>query len=200
VFYTDILKQLHDFSADDVTLYWWYANSLFPENLTAWKNSNWHYSQSVFWLKEHFVFSMGQLFHRIYEPCMVGWKNGNKHHMNGEFATFTEWWKLEKKTFEDHIDAWYAKRDKTNEYIHPTQKPVRLAERALKRSSDEGDIVLDAFAGSGSTMIACDQLKRKTRLIELDPKFCDAIVKRWVQYKEDPTIIKNGNTEIWDIK
>lgn len=87
--------------------------------------------------------------------------------------------------------------NKLNE--HPTQKPVRLAERALKRSSEKGDIVIDAFGGSGSTMIACDQLERRARLIELDPKYADAIVGRWCKYKEDPKVIKNGKEIQWQV-
>lgn len=74
---------------------------------------------------------------------------------------------------------------------------MQLAERALKRSSEKGDIVLDAFGGSGSTMISCEQLGRSARLIELDPKFVDAIVGRWCKYKEDTAVIKNGKEIQW---
>jgi len=197
IFYKDILTQLYNFSTDDVTIYWWYSNSLFDVNINAWRQTNWHYSQTIFWLKEHMVFSWGQLYHRIYEPCMVGWKLGQKHYVNGTFANLTEFWSLDNKRILDQLDLWQEKRDKTNEYIHPTQKPVRLAERALKRSSDRDDIVLDAFGGSGSTLIACDQLDRRARLIELDPKFVDAIVTRYCQYKEDNTIKKNGEVIQW---
>lgn len=74
---------------------------------------------------------------------------------------------------------------------------MQLSERAIKRSSAKDDLVLDAFGGSGSTMIGCEQLSRSARLIELDPKFCDAIVGRWVKYTENPNIIKNGNAIVW---
>ena len=99
--------------------------------------------------------------------------------------------------FTDPLDVWYQKRDNTIQYIHPTQKPVQLAERALKRSSEKNDIVLDAFGGSGSTLIACDQLERKCRMIELDPKYVDCIVSRYCKYKEDMTIVKNGKQIQW---
>jgi DNA modification methylase len=69
-----------------------------------------------------------------------------------------------------------------HQHLHPTQKPVRLSERALKRNSQSGDIVIDAFGGSGSTLIACEQLDRKAYLMELDPKFCDVIIKRCEAY------------------
>ena len=195
--YTSILKQMHDFSSDDVTIYWWFATRLADINMEAMRNSKWHISQTVVWLKNQLLFSPSQLFHRIYEPCMVGWKEGESPYQNRTFCKFTELWTLNKKKFADYLDLWYQKRDATNKYIHPTQKPVQLAERAIKRSSEKGDIVLDAFGGSGSTMIACDQLGRKCRMIELDPKYVDAIVTRYTQFKEDGNIRKNGEKILW---
>ena len=83
-------------------------------------------------------------------------------------------------TADDADDLWEVSRDGGGEEtIHPTQKPVELARRAVKNSSRENEIVLDFFAGSGSTLIACEQLTRACYAIELDPRYCDAIVKRW---------------------
>ena len=79
-------------------------------------------------------------------------------------------------------DVWYMSRGATGEYVHPTQKPVELVERALSNSSKGGDIVLDSFGGSGSTLIACEKSGRKARLMELDPKYVDVIIKRWQDY------------------
>ena len=87
--------------------------------------------------------------------------------------------------------------------IHPYHKNAKdhskkqIKQIADKRSSEIDDIVLDAFGGSGSTMIACEQLGRSARIIELDAKFVDAIVTRWCQYKNDQTIIKNGISIQW---
>lgn len=129
---------------------------------------------------------------------MVGWKQGEVKYQNTAFSNFTQLWTTGGlKTFADHLDAWYQKRDKVTEYVHPTQKPVQLAERAIKRSSEKGDIVLDAFGGSGSTLISCEQLQRKARIIELDPKYTDTIVSRWCKYKEDTAVIKNGKEIQW---
>lgn len=77
----------------------------------------------------------------------------------------------------DESDLWQIKKDVN--YKHPTQKPVALSARAIKNSSKSGQIVLDLFGGSGSTLIACEQLKRKCRMMELDPHYCDVIIKRW---------------------
>jgi len=79
-------------------------------------------------------------------------------------------------------DVWYMSRGATGEYVHPTQKPVELVERALSNSSKGGDIILDSFGGSGSTLIACEKSGRKARLMELDPKYIDVIIKRWQDY------------------
>jgi DNA modification methylase len=79
-------------------------------------------------------------------------------------------------------DVWYMSRGATGEYVHPTQKPVELIERAINNSSKGGDTVIDVFGGSGSTLIACEKTGRVNRSMELDPKYCDVIVKRWQDF------------------
>ena len=74
--------------------------------------------------------------------------------------------------------VWDIEKDRVND-LHPTQKPVVLPGRAISNSSKEGDIVVDLFGGSGSTMIACEQLGRKCRMMELDTHYCDIIIARW---------------------
>jgi DNA modification methylase len=77
--------------------------------------------------------------------------------------------------------VWELKKESTNTY-HPTQKPVELPERSIKNSTKQGDSVLDLFGGSGSTLIACEKIGRLARVMELDPKYCDVIVKRWEDF------------------
>ena len=79
-------------------------------------------------------------------------------------------------------DVWYMSRGATGQYVHPTQKPVELIEKAINNSSKAGDIIIDCFGGSGSTLIACEKTNRHARLMELDPKYCDVIVKRWEDF------------------
>ena len=79
----------------------------------------------------------------------------------------------------DESDVWEMTRGNTGEYVHPTQKPVELVERAIRNSSKKLGIVLDLFGGSGSTLIAAEKTKRQCRIMELDPKYCDVIVERW---------------------
>ena len=95
---------------------------------------------------------------------------------------------LTEREFEDLPNVWYENRDKIEEYEHPTQKPVRLAGRALKKNSLEGDIVLDLFGGSGSTLIACEQSNRKGYLMEIDPKYANVIISRYEKFTGKKTV------------
>ncbi len=87
-------------------------------------------------------------------------------------------------------DVWYTSRGATGEYVHPTQKPVELIQRALENSSKGGDVVLDLFGGSGSTLIACEKTGREARLMELDPKYCDVIIKRWQEFTGQAAVLE----------
>jgi DNA modification methylase len=109
------------------------------------------------------------------------------------------WAKRQKKLeTEGKLSIWTMKRDRVNEYLHPTQKPVELITYALFNSSKSGDVVVDPFLGSGSTLIACHKTERVCLGIELDPKFVDVIVQRWVDYTGIKTVLKNGKDEVWE--
>lgn len=181
-FYAEILEKLDQNSTADAAIYWWFANKMNWINRLAWMDSGWEMAQIIIWLKETMIFSMGQDYHRCYEPCMFGWKKGHSHFRNKKITTYRDCFMLDETDFKELPDVWYQNRDKTKEYVHPTQKPVRLAERAIKKNSVPGDIVLDVFGGSGSTLMACEQMDRVCFLMELDPKFCDAIVDRWERF------------------
>lgn len=181
-FAVKVLENLKAFTAEDASLYWWFANAKNISNRQAWETAGWKMSQIVIWLKNSMVYSAGQDYHRCYEPCMFGWKKGKAHFRNKKISNFVDVFMMDKIDFDDLSDVWYQSRDKMSEYVHPTQKPVRLAERAIKKNSVPGDVVLDAFGGSGSTMMACEQMDRACFSIELDPKYCDVIVKRWEEF------------------
>lgn len=92
-------------------------------------------------------------------------------------------------------DVWYMSRGSTSNYVHPTQKPVELVEKAICNSSKSGETVIDCFGGSGSTLIACEKTNRQARLMELDPKYVDVIVKRWQDFTGKDAIHEaTGNT------
>ncbi|MDZ4678409.1 MAG: site-specific DNA-methyltransferase [Oligoflexia bacterium] len=89
----------------------------------------------------------------------------------------------------DESDVWEMSRGNTSEYVHPTQKPVELIERAIRNSCKRDGIVLDLFGGSGSTLIAAEKTKRKARLMELDPKYCDVIIARWEKFTGQKAVL-----------
>lgn len=78
--------------------------------------------------------------------------------------------------------VWTIKKDSSSEYVHPTQKPIKLSEFAIRNTTERGDIILDLFGGSGSTLIACEQMDRICRMMEYDPAYCDVIVDRWEKF------------------
>lgn len=78
--------------------------------------------------------------------------------------------------------VWTIKKDSSSEYVHLTQKPIKLSEFAIRNTTERGDIVLDLFGGSGSTLIACEQMDRRCRMMEYDPAYCDVIVNRWEKF------------------
>jgi site-specific DNA-methyltransferase (adenine-specific) len=102
--------------------------------------------------------------------------------------------KLEK---EGKFTIWTMKRDRVQDYKHPTQKPVELITFALFNSSKADDLIIDPFLGSGSTLIACEKTKRICAGIELDPKYVDVIVQRWVDYTGIEQVVRNGQIDAW---
>ena len=148
---------------------------------------------------------IGDLFHTFatdYEMILVC-NNGQelKGKRYGSVWNFTneEISKIKKKKLlkivleqKDYYSIWKQKKDSVNEYIHPTQKPIALSAKAIRISTDFGNIVLDLFGGSGSTLIACEQLGRKCYMMELDSHYCDVIRKRWWKLTHD------GNEEGWE--
>lgn len=113
-------------------------------------------------------------------------------------AALVAWAKREKqREAEGKTSIWTMKREPTADYIHPTQKPVELILYALKNSSKEGDVVVDLFLGSGTTMIACEKAGRVCYGMEMDPRYADVCVERYVDYTQNCEIIKNGIPETW---
>lgn len=182
--YSDFIYQVFNncfrFTLNSASFYCWHASRMeYPVRLGLEK-AGWKISQTVIWLKNQLTPSPGQDYNRIYEPCYFGWKEKERHFINKKFTgKWDEMILLDRNSFLEWLDVLFEHKDKIRDYQHPTQKPIRLAERALKKHSNQGDIVLELFSGSGSTMMACEQLKRKCYAIELDPKFVDVGIKRW---------------------
>jgi DNA modification methylase len=172
-------KNAFDYTTEDAPIYVCHATKTQEQFFKAFAEAGFHFSQTIIWLKERIILAMGQDYHRIYEPIMFGWKEGRKHYTNKFMTTEKEVWDLDKLTFEERLDVWFQSRDKSSEYEHPTQKPIRLAGRAVRKSCAPGGAVIDLFGGSGSTMMAAEQTERSAYLMELDPAYCDVIRKRY---------------------
>jgi DNA modification methylase len=131
----------------------------------AFREAGGHWSTFVVWAKN--TFTMGRSdYQRQYEPILYGWKEGTDHFWCGA---------------RDQGDVWFIKKPHVND-LHPTMKPVELVERAIRNSSKDRDTVLDPFGGSGTTLIACEKAGRQARVIELDPKYCDVIIRRYQEF------------------
>ena len=129
---------------------------------SAFRAAGGKWSTFIIWAKNTFTLGRAD-YQRQYEPILYGWPEGAQRHWCGD---------------RDQGDVWNIKKPQKND-LHPTMKPVELVERAIRNSSRPGNVVLDPFGGSGTTLIAAEKSGRLARLIELDPKYADVIVRRW---------------------
>lgn len=132
---------------------------------SAFRAAGGKWSTFIIWAKNTFTLGRSD-YQRQYEPILYGWPEGATRHWCGD---------------RDQGDVWHFNKPRVND-LHPTMKPVELVERAIRNSSRTGDVVLDPFGGSGTTLIAAEKSGRQARLIELDPKYVDVIVRRWQEY------------------
>lgn len=128
----------------------------------AFRAAGGKWSTFIIWSKNTFTLGRAD-YQRQYEPILYGWREGAQRHWCGD---------------RDQGDVWNIKKPQKND-LHPTMKPVELVERAIRNSSRPGNAVLDPFGGSGTTLIAAEKSGRVARMIELDPKYVDVILRRW---------------------
>ena len=180
----DFYKFLYDFYTALTTavkkggaIYVWHASSEIINFAKAMVDAGWLLKQQLIWVKNSMVMGR-QDYQWKHEPCLYGWLKGDSH----------KWYSDRKQTTIIEFD----RPNRNGE--HPTMKPIGLFAYQIENSSKIGDIVIDAFGGSGTTMVACEQLNRKARVIEFDPKYCQVIIDR--MKKLDPTleIKRNGQT------
>lgn len=147
------------------SFYIWHADSERFNFEGAAKDVGWQVRETLIWNKNSITLGR-QDYQWKHEPCLYGWNEGGSH-------------------------AWYSDRKQstvlnfdrpTSSKLHPTMKPVPLFDYQIKNSSKQGDLVLDLFGGSGTTMIACEQNGRHAYLMELDPKYADVIITRWEEF------------------
>ena len=145
----------------------------------AFRAAGGKWSTFIIWAKNTFTLGRAD-YQRQYEPILYGWPEGAQRHWCGD---------------RDQGDVWNIKKPQKND-LHPTMKPVELVERAIRNSSRPGNVVLDPFGGSGTTLIAAEKSGRVARLIELDPKYVDVIVRRWEEFTGQTAIREAVDQEV----
>jgi len=160
------LMQADKYMRKGASWYIWFADKKAYWVHGAILDVGWEVRQMPIWKKNSLVLGRSN-FQFIHEPCMYGWKEGAA-------CTFSE--------DRNHTTVWEFDRPTHNE-LHPTMKPIPLFDYLIGLSSKKDDNVLDLFAGSGTTMIACEQSNRTSFCMELDPRYVDVIVRRYVKYK-----------------
>ena len=177
-FLIDAFSAANRFLKDGGVFYIWHADFEGFNFRYACKESGWKVRQCLIWLKNSMVMGR-QDYQWKHEPCLYGWKDGAAHVWNS-----------------DRKQTTILEFDKpTKSEQHPTMKPVNLFAYQIKNSSKQGEYVLDLFGGSGTTLIACEQLNRKCFMMELDPHYCDVILQRYINFKgsdADVFLLKDG--------
>ena len=162
----DFLKVVFDnyfeFTEEGAGIYVFHAASEVLNFLNFYIGAGFLYKQMISWVKNTFVLGR-QDYHWQHEPVIYGWKPGAAHKWHGDRKQTT---------------VWNVDKPQRNEE-HPTMKPIELVAIPINNSSKIGDNVGDFFGGSGSTLIACEQLNRCCRMMELDERYCDVIINRW---------------------
>lgn len=160
---------------DGAVFYIWHADSEGFNFHAACKNAGWKVRQSLIWVKNNFV--LGRKDYQLkHEPCLYGWKDGAAHFWNSD----------RKQTSVMEFDKPLRNGE------HPTMKPVALFDYLIKNNTKHGDVCLDLFGGSGTTIIACEQNGRVARSMELDEHYCDVIIKRWQELTGEQAVRDDG--------
>lgn len=186
---------------DGASIYVFYKEMGTGVFITQMEEAGLTYKQELIWVKDHLNLS-GAKYQNIYEPCLFGckgntpgrWNGGRKQKSVIESVDFMDEAELriaikELQAETDNLDILREKKTKVND-LHPTMKPIRLLARMIQNSSKKGDIVMDLFGGSGSTLMACEQLGRKCYMCELDPKYVDVIVERWETFTGKTAVLE----------
>jgi DNA modification methylase len=179
VWLKQIFKNTVSYLAPGAPVYIWNGHRQFGPMYLMLTELGFHVSCVITWAKERFALGFGD-YNQQTEFCLYGWKEDNGAHCwHGPTNEST---------------LWSIRRESIDKYEHPTMKPVALAHRAIKNSSQRGDIVLDMFLGSGTTLIAAEGLERICCGVELSPAYCDVIVRRYLTLVGED----KANKELWN--
>ncbi len=180
IFLEKVFNIYHEVMKEGASIYVFYADSETINFMTKFIEAGFHFAQNCIWNKQQFVMTRKD-YHYKHEPCLYGWKLGKAHN-----------WYTDRK----QSSVWDFDRPFKNE-LHPTMKPLDLLKYPIENSSQKGDVVLDLFGGSGSTLIACEETNRVNYSMELDEKYVDVIVRRYIRHKgnaDDVYLTRDGKT------
>lgn len=183
-FLFDAFTGMEKAMADDASIYVFHADTEGLNFRKAFADAGFYLSGTCIWKKQSLVLGRSP-YQWQHEPCLFGWKKNGKH----------QWYSDRKQT-----TIWEFDKPKKNG-DHPTMKPVPLIAYPIKNFSMSNCIVLDPFGGSGSTLIACEQINRICHTIELDEKYCDVIVKRYIEQvgtAENVSVVRDGKSIRFD--
>lgn len=195
-FLTDAMNAATPVMKPGAAFYIWHASSEGFNFHAACRAAGLHVRQTLVWVKNTMVLGR-QDYHWKHEPCLYGWKDGAAHYFTPDRRQTTviedqlDFTKMKKDQLVELLKELYSEQTPTSVMhedkplvsdMHPTMKPIKLMARCIKNSTRTGDVVLDLFGGSGSTMIAAEQLGRKCYMVELDPFYCDVIIDRWEKF------------------
>ena len=208
-FLIDVYKAADHVMKPGAPFYIWHAGLEGYNFFGALRDVGWTVRECLIWVKNSLALGR-QDYQWRHEPCLYGWKAGAAHYFTDSRAESTviedqvnvdklskdELKALCKRLLEPNCETTviHEKKPSIND-IHPTMKPVKLFGRLIKNSSKRNDIVLDLFGGSGTTIVACEQLNRRAYLMELDPAYVDACVQRYIRFKEsdnDVFLLRDG--------
>lgn len=190
-FLLDAFTAVYGILKDGASFYVWFASREHINFESALNAANLEVRQELIWNKNALVLGR-QDYQWKHEPCLYGWKEGAAHYFSGGRKQTTVYEddldKMKKEDLKQMIKEIFASSLPTtvideNKPIrngeHPTMKPLKLIGKLISNSSRKGEAVLDTFGGSGSTMMAAEQLGRRCYMMELDPHYCDVIIARW---------------------
>lgn len=200
-FLTDSFRAANSVMRPGAAFYIWHADSEGYNFRRACKNIDWKIRECLIWNKNALVLGR-QDYQWKHEPCLYGWKEGT-HYFTYSRSECTVIEEPEKKpeemTKQELLEAVKKLREAipvtvincdkpARNEAHPTMKPIKLFSYLIKNSTEPGQVVLDSFGGSGTTIIACQQLKRRAFSCELDPHYCDVIIQRWEDFTGDKAV------------
>jgi DNA modification methylase len=206
-FLCEVFKNYNRHTKSGAGIYVFHASRTQKDFENALHKNGYEIKNQLIWNKPMSALGWGD-YRWKHEPFFYAGKKGEKVQFYGDRTHSTVWdfqkteqqllnWARRQKKLEveGKTTVWSMKRDNVQEYLHPTQKPVELIAYAIINSSKGEDIVLDLFGGSGSTLIACERSNRICHTMELDPQYCDVIVKRWQNFTgKQATLEGDGRT------